>query len=105
MLGKKYKGNRAIYFYSLETNEVRKEALFTISLNDLKKLYNVKDFYPSGITKHPQNGNYLILSAKGDNVIVEIDNTGQIVGVQKLKESLHRQPEGITILNDHSLIY
>lgn len=102
--GKKYKGKRAIYFYSLATNEVGKEALFTISLNELKNVFKVKDFYPSGITKLPQSGNYLILSAKGDNVIVEVKKTGQIIAVQKLKESLHRQPEGIAVLKDHSII-
>ncbi|MCW8849276.1 MAG: SdiA-regulated domain-containing protein [Melioribacteraceae bacterium] len=102
--GKKYKGNRAVYFYSLSTNEVNKEALFTISLNELKKVFEVKDFYPSGITKHPKSGNYLILSSKGDNVIVEVNISGQIMAVKKLKENLHRQPEGITILDDFSLI-
>ena len=102
--GKNYKGKRAVYFYSLATNEVSKEPLFTVSLIELKNIFDINDFYPSGITKHPRSGNYLILSAKGDNVIVEVQKSGKIVAVQKLKENLHRQPEGITILEDFTLI-
>jgi uncharacterized protein YjiK len=83
---------------------VNNEPLLTISLKKLKKDFNVKDFYPSGITKHPKTGNYLLVSAKGDNVIVEVDKKGNIIGSIKLKESIHRQPEGITVLSDFSLV-
>jgi uncharacterized protein YjiK len=102
--GKNYKGKRSIYFFSIKDAKVVKEPLITISLKKLKKEFNVKDFYPSGITKHPKTGNYLIVSARGDNVIVEVDRSGNIVGTQKLKESVHRQPEGITVLADYSLL-
>lgn len=102
--GRNYKGTRAVYLYSFVNNKVVKEPLFTISLNDLKKSNGIKNLYPSGITKHPKTGNYLILSAKGDNVIAEVNKSGQIIGVQKLSEKLHRQPEGISILEDLSIL-
>ncbi len=102
--GKKYKHQRAIYFYSLKKLEVDKDPIITISLKKLKQNFNVKDFYPSGITKHPKTGNYLIISARDDNVIVEVDSLGSIIGAQKLKDKIHRQPEGITILADYTLL-
>ena len=102
--GKNFKNHRAIYFYSLESQKINKKPLITISLKVLKEKFNVKDFYPSGITKHPQNGNYYIISAKGDNVIIEISKTGSVLSVKKLKEKIHRQPEGIEIMDDYSLI-
>lgn len=102
--GKKYKQQRVIYFYSLERKQIENQPVIQISLKTLKEEYKIRDFYPSGITKHPITGNYFIISAKGQNVVVEIDKTGNIIGTQKLKESIHRQPEGITILQDNTLI-
>jgi len=102
--GKKHKGTRVVYFYSLIESKVDPEPIIKISLMDLKKNFSVKDFFPSGISKHPSTGNYYIISARDRNVLVEIDNLGNIIGVKKLKESVHRQPEGITILADNTLI-
>lgn len=70
----------------------------------MKEKFNIKDFYPSGIEKDPITGNYFIISARGSNVLVEVDKLGNIIHTKKLKESIHRQPEGITVLNDGTLI-
>ena len=35
---------------------------------------------------------------------MEVNSEGKIKGVQKLKEKNHRQPEGITILEDYTLM-
>lgn len=102
--GKEFKDERAVYFYSFEDEKVNSIPLFRISLKKLKKDFGIKSFYPSGITKHPVSNNYLIISAKNDNVIVEVDLSGNILGAQKLSEKIHRQPEGITILKDNSIL-
>lgn len=102
--GKKFKGKRTIYFYSFIDKKIISDPIIEISLKKLKKDFGVKSFYPSGITKHPVSNNYLIISAKDDNVIIEVDIKSNIIGVQKLSEKLHRQPEGITILDDNSII-
>jgi len=102
--GKKYKNQRAIYLYSFNTNSISKEPILLISLSILKKKFSINDFYPSGITKHPLTKNYIIISARGDNAIVEIDKKGEIIAAINLKEKTHRQPEGITILSDLSLL-
>lgn len=102
--GKKYKNHRAIYLYSFESNSVLKEPIISISLNKLKKKFGIKDFYPSGITKHPVTNNYLIVSARDKNAIVEVDRTGKIIEAINISEKTHRQPEGITILSDLTLV-
>lgn len=102
--GKKFNDHRAFYFYSLINNKLEKDPLFTISLKKLKNDFGVKDFYPSGIEKHPNSGNYFIISARGENVLLEADKSGKVLGVQKLNEKLHRQPEGITFLKDQTII-
>ncbi len=102
--GKKYKNKRAIYFYDLKNKEVNKKPKFLISLKKLKNNFGIKDFYPSGISKHPFRKTYFILSARDQNVIVELDIEGTIIAVQKLSEKKHRQPEGITFLKDGTLI-
>lgn len=101
--GKHFKEHRAIYLFSLNTYSVEKKPVIIISLKELKKS-GIKDFFPSGIARHPASGNYFIVSAKGDNALVEIDRKGEILGTYKLDEKLHLQPEGITFLDDMTLI-
>ena len=102
--GKKLKNSRAVYFYSLEHNEIDKKPIFTISLKTLEKNFGITDFYPSGISKHPTTGNFFILSARGQNVIVEVNKLGEVISAQSLNEKKHRQPEGISFLNDNTLL-
>ena len=102
--GKNLKDERAVYVYSLKDNKMKQTPFFKISLNKLSEDFGIKSFYPSGITKHPISKNYLLISARDENAIVEVDNKGNIVYAQKLSEKTHRQPEGITILEDNSII-
>jgi uncharacterized protein YjiK len=102
--GKKHKDFALIYFYSIKEHKVEKNPYIKISKKELHKEFGVKDFYPSGIAKNIFNGNYLVISSKGDNVLVEIKPSGKLVGVQKLKNQYHRQPEGVSVISDGSLI-
>jgi uncharacterized protein YjiK len=102
--GKQYKGKRTVFFYSLKRRNLDKTPKFSISLDVLKKDFKIKDFQPSGITKHPTNGNYLLISAKGQNAIVEVNPSGKIIAAKKLNEKKHSQPEGIAIMNDKTMI-
>jgi len=63
-----------------------------------------KTFSPSGIERHPKTGSFFIIGAKGIKMIIEIAPSGKILGKAKLDPKVHRQPEGITFLKDHSLI-
>ncbi len=102
--GKKYKGNKAVYSFSLKNNELDEKPRFLINLDELKEKFKVKMFYPSGISVHPVTGEVYIISARGGARILTLDNNGKISGFEQLNEKYHRQPEGICFLNDNTMI-
>lgn len=102
--GKGFEGNRAVYSFSLKNFKLDKSPKFLINLNELKNKFGLKDFFPSGIEKHTSSNSYLILSARKGSAIVEISEDGKIISVKELKTKNHKQPEGITILPDLSLL-
>lgn len=59
--------------------------------------------HPSGITREPGTGHYLVIAAR-DNLIAELSPTGQILGTATLPASLHPQAEGIALAPDGSLL-
>ena len=101
--GKVYKGNKAVYSFNLENMMLETKPRFLISLRKLRDKYDIKDFSPSGIEIHPTSGNFFIISAN-NNSLIEITPDGKILAAVKLYKKYHKQPEGITILPDGSLI-
>lgn len=96
--GKKYDDDeRAVYSFSLEKRQLEVEPLFLITLKQLKKEFDIKDFFPSAITKNPVSKNYLILSSKDNPALIEINSKGEILNGIKLDKSKHPQPEGIAV--------
>ena len=93
--GKKNKGKRAVYSFSLQTKIIKKTPRFLISLKELEKKYGIKDFFPSAISRKPETGNFFILSSKGKPAIVEINSLGDFVSGKKLNKRKHPQPEGL----------
>jgi uncharacterized protein YjiK len=51
-------------------------------------------FSPSGIAVHPVTGEYYLLSARGNYLLVA-DATGEVLQVHRLDKEAHAQPEGI----------
>jgi uncharacterized protein YjiK len=101
------KGNddyRAVYAFSLERMKLDKEPRFLISLKKLKKKFDVKNFYPSGIVYSEKSSSFLVLYSKGGPGIVEISEEGEILASEILKNKIHRQPEGITLIDDDVLV-
>jgi len=76
---------------------------FLISTKKLKNKFDIKDFSPSGIVKHPVSGNFYIISAN-IRAMIEISPDGKILAAIKLDKKYHKQPEGISMLPDGSLI-
>ncbi|MBK7408618.1 MAG: SdiA-regulated domain-containing protein [Saprospirales bacterium] len=52
-------------------------------------------FAPSALAIHPLTGHLYLLSSVGKLLVVLDRETGAIIYVQKLKKSVHPQPEGI----------
>lgn len=102
--GKGYDDYRAVYSFSLDSMQLNKKPRFLISLKKLKKNYDIKKFHPSGIVSHSAGNSFFVLYSKGGPGIIEISDEGDIIGSVKLKSKNHRQPEGITFINDNILI-
>ena len=101
--GKGYKGNKAVYSFNLEKMILESKPRFLISTKKLKNKFDIKEFSPSGIVRHPVSGNFYIISAN-IRAIIEISPDGKILAAVKLDKKYHKQPEGITMLPDGSLI-
>ena len=102
--GKGYKDERAVYRFSLKEKKLIEKPLFTISLKELKKHFDLKNFFPSGIDIHPVSKTFFVISSKGENAVIEISRSGEIIAAEKLPGKIHRQPEGISFLNDNTLV-
>jgi len=96
---------RAFYAFSLTTNKLDKEPLFTISPKKLKKFWESRrdfeyeqdriKFKPSAIALNPIDNNFYILSSVG-KIMVVVDRNGAIQATYPVASRVLGQPEGIT---------
>jgi len=109
-----YRFHKAIYAFDLATRQIDSLPTYLISLEDVqaylktdpatRKLEKLLDYFsldksefvfsPSGIAVQPGTGNMYITSSVGKLLMVLAPN-GQILHIEKLKKSIHPQPEGI----------
>jgi uncharacterized protein YjiK len=101
--GKNLKGFKAVYSYDLDNYKLNTKPRFLINLDSLNKKFRIKDFSPTGIEVHPENGNFFILSSIKESII-EISEEGEILSAVKLDSKENKQPEGITFLSELSLV-
>lgn len=113
---------KAIYAFDLNGKFLKEEPKFCIRLEDvhqflktdpvLRKLEKIQEFFapgdselgfsPSAIAKHPRSGNLYILSSVG-KILMVVSPQGQILHIEKMKKSIHAQPEGICFDADGTL--
>ncbi len=113
---------KAIYAFDLATKTVSKTPAYLLTLSDLedflktsgeedanKKLERINapgsgelKFSPSGIAIHPKTGDIYITSARGNTLLV-LDAKGKVQHLERLKKSVHGQPEGICFDADGTL--
>ena len=101
--GKQWQGRVVILAVSPETGEFEPEPRLAIPEAELQRVTGAKGFAGSAITRHPRTGTYLMLAGP-QRVYAEIDSTGKVLGGGKLSARRHRQPEGIAIAPDLTLL-
>jgi hypothetical protein len=74
-----------------------------IAEHDLERATGTKGFHGSSMVRHPRTGTYLLLAGP-EHAYAEVDATGRVLGGGKLDPKRHRQPEGIAIAPDLSLL-
>jgi SdiA-regulated len=102
-VNKKHKDERVIYRFDLKDHKFSDQYAFTISFKELKKKFIIDNFSPTAIEVHPVNNHFIILSSH-EKCIVEIDRKGNFINSIKLNSKDHLQPEGLTFLNDNTMI-
>jgi hypothetical protein len=101
--GKQWKGQVVILAVSPETGEFEPEPRLVIPEAELRRVTGANSFAGSAITRQPRSGTYLML-AGAQRVYAEIDSTGKVLRGGKLSAQRHRQPEGIAIAPDLTLL-
>lgn len=120
--GKSYKGQRAIYRYSLETNKLSETPDYLVDQEQIRTIlrfngyskFSVKllesinpsegdaTFQPSAVAVHPISNNLYVLASVGKLLIV-LSPEGEILALVKLQRKVFRQPEGICFSPDGTL--
>ena len=106
---------RQIFSFDVKTNQVSPEPAYEISLASFKEFLMDKkeknyaslrtdyvekastkgfEFAPSSLAVHPLTGNIFVLSSV-NNVLLVLNQQGEIQEMTKLKKDQHFQPEGI----------
>jgi hypothetical protein len=101
--GKRWEGQVVILAFSPDTGEFEPEPRLTIPEADLQRVTRSKRFAGSAITRLRGTGTYLMVAGP-QRVYAEIDSTGKVLGGGKLAGALHRQPEGLAIAPDLTLL-
>lgn len=115
---------KKIYFFRLESLSrqgliLRGGVHLDIKLADIQNFINNKvkynkirsdyegtpsrfEFAPSGVAVQPKTGNVFVLSSI-NKLLVIFNRKGEIIEIEKLEKSIHRQPEGICFDADGTL--
>lgn len=119
--GDDYEFKKGIFAVDLDSMQLSKEPIYTISVEAVKHFLEVHNtlekidklvklfqpgeefiFGPSGLAVHPQTGEIYLTSSVG-KLLVVLDRTGHIQHMVKLKKKIHPQPEGIAFAPDGTL--
>jgi len=95
-------GALALYSWSPGTPDQRARPWLTVPVYKLAAAVGARAFHPSGIEVDQRTGRLVIVAAT-ENAIVELDSRGQLIAARTLGRE-HRQPEGLAILPDGSLL-
>jgi hypothetical protein len=101
--GKRWKDRLVILAVDPATGEFEPEPRLTVPDADLKDATGVKGFAGSAMVRHPRSGNLILVSGPA-HAYAEIDASGRVLDGGKLPTKRHRQPEGLAIAPDLTLL-
>jgi hypothetical protein len=101
--GKRWKDQLVILAVDPATGEFAPEPKLTVPQAELSRVTGEKHFAGSAMVRHPRTGTW-ILVAGPQRAFAEIDSTGKVLGGGVLPRAHHRQPEGLAIASDLTLL-
>lgn len=97
------KNHVVVFAVELETFRVQLVPRVFIPFEELDEIGLKDSFHPSAIEVHPTTGRLILVSAQ-EETILEVSPYGALLGGKELHRKTHPQPEGVTFLDDGSLL-
>jgi uncharacterized protein YjiK len=98
-----WKHHMVILAVSADTWRYERKPRLLVAEDDLERATGKKHFQGSAITRHPRTGS-LIVVAGPERTYVELGLSGAVLGGGRLDGDRHRQPEGIAVAPDLTLL-
>jgi hypothetical protein len=100
---KRWKDQVVILAVSPETWRFEERPRIVVPEKHLETLTGVKRFNGSGLARHPRTGTYLLIAGP-QQAFAEVSPAGEVLGGGRLDKDRHRQPEGIAVAPDLTLL-
>ena len=97
------RGRVTIFGWSLEHRALAPMPQIFAPLSRVTRALGATSFHPSELVRDPGTGHFLLLAAR-QRAIAELTPDGQVIRVSRLRRALHRQPEGLAIAADGTLL-
>jgi uncharacterized protein YjiK len=101
--GKRWKDRLVILALNPATGEFEPEPRLTVLHTDLTRATGGKRFVGSAMVRHPRTGTWILISGP-ERAYAEIDASGKVLGGGTLPAKRHRQPEGLAVASDLTLL-
>jgi uncharacterized protein YjiK len=88
---------------SLESWRFEDKPRLAIPMAQLERVTGTKRFSGTALTRHPRSGSFLLLAGP-ERAYAEVDASGKVLGGGRLDSDRHRQPEGIAVAPDLTLL-
>jgi hypothetical protein len=99
----RWKDSVVILAVSPDTWRFERSPRILVPVDRLENLTGEKRFSGSGLTRHPRTGSYLLVAGP-QHAFAEVSAAGQVLGGGRLDKHRHRQPEGIAVAPDLTLL-
>lgn len=100
---KRWKDQVVILAVSPETWRFEERPRIVVPEQRLEKVTGEKRFSGSGLARHPRTGTYLLVAGP-QQAFAEVSAAGEVLGGGRLDKDRHRQPEGIAVAPDLTLV-
>lgn len=88
---------------SVESWRFEEKPRLAIPMTQLARVTGTKRFSGTALTRHPRSGTFLLLAGP-ERAYAEVDASGKVLGGGRLDSDRHRQPEGIAVAPDLTLL-
>ena len=97
------RGRLAVFRWSLDRRVLDPVPRLLLPLSRVTQPLHSVHFHPSEMLRDPATGHFLLLAGR-EQALVELTPDGAVVAAARLRAKWHRQPEGLAVAADGSLL-